>query len=135
MNVEFPDWKSWFTDHATHNAKNASEYEAHLAAAEWTLSSGLDINRREDFASDQHRVAVWTRADLATNLAAGAAPEGESGAGRVYENRDSEHDPGGRQGSYQSGPSRNSISEFSELNPGRYSRLIVGYFEGLCPRP
>src|SRR5262245_17721542 len=51
MKIEVPDWRKWIADRARHAAKDASDYELHLAAVEWTLSSALDINRLEDFLS------------------------------------------------------------------------------------
>jgi hypothetical protein len=49
--LELPDWRQWLADRAKLVAKDARDYELHLAAVEWGLSSALDINRREDFLS------------------------------------------------------------------------------------
>ncbi len=46
-----PDWTRWLREHALHAAQDARDYDLHLAAAEWALSSALDINRLEDFQS------------------------------------------------------------------------------------
>ncbi len=51
MNAIFPDWKKWFEAHAKDAAKDDYDYQLHLAATHWMLSSALDINRREDFVS------------------------------------------------------------------------------------
>jgi superfamily II DNA or RNA helicase len=49
--LELPDWRQWLSERAKSAAKDARDYDLHLAAAEWGLSSALDINRREDFLS------------------------------------------------------------------------------------
>jgi superfamily II DNA or RNA helicase len=51
MKLDLPDWRKWLTQHARQAAADASEYQLHLAALEWRLSSSLDINRVEDFVS------------------------------------------------------------------------------------
>jgi SNF2 family DNA or RNA helicase len=51
VNIAFPDWKQWLEAHSADSARDRFDYQLHMAAAEWTLSSALDINRREDFVS------------------------------------------------------------------------------------
>lgn len=51
VNIAFPDWKQWLEAHSGDSARDSYDYQLHMAAAEWTLSSALDINRREDFVS------------------------------------------------------------------------------------
>lgn len=51
VSIAFPDWKQWLEAHSGHSARDRYDYQLHMAAAEWTLSSALDINRREDFVS------------------------------------------------------------------------------------
>jgi SNF2 family DNA or RNA helicase len=51
VTLERPDWRKWLTDRAKLPARDPRDYELHLAAVEWGLSSALDINRREDFLS------------------------------------------------------------------------------------
>ena len=42
--IALPDWKRWLTESAALAAADPSEYNLHLAAHEWGLSGGLDIN-------------------------------------------------------------------------------------------
>src|SRR5256885_11087265 len=49
--LELPDWRKWLADRAKFAAKDSRDYDLHLTAVEWGLSSALDINRREDFLS------------------------------------------------------------------------------------
>jgi len=51
LSLQFPDWKSWLHEHAGHAARDAYDYQLHLAATEWALSSALDINQKGDFVS------------------------------------------------------------------------------------
>ena len=51
LKIELPDWRQWLSARAKLAAKDTRDYDLHLAAAEWGLSSALDINRREDFLS------------------------------------------------------------------------------------
>lgn len=51
LKIELPDWRRWFRQRPRHAARDAGEYDLHLAALEWSLSSALDINRLEDFQS------------------------------------------------------------------------------------
>ena len=51
IKIDLPDWRGWFNDRAQHAAKDQRDYDLHLAATEWALSSALDINRLEDFQS------------------------------------------------------------------------------------
>jgi superfamily II DNA or RNA helicase len=51
VKLQLPDWRKWATKVARHAAKDPQDYDLHIAAAEWALTSALDINRREDFLS------------------------------------------------------------------------------------
>src|SRR2546421_11475047 len=52
--VPLPDWKTWLEQSAKLSASDPAEYQLHLAAHEWLLSSALDINSRDDFEALKH---------------------------------------------------------------------------------
>lgn len=51
IKLELPDWRKWLASSVRLGARDSRDYDLHLAALEWGLSSALDINRLEDFLS------------------------------------------------------------------------------------
>lgn len=45
------NWSDWFRQNLDRRARDAEEYDLHLAAHEWQLASALQINSKDDFES------------------------------------------------------------------------------------